>query len=190
MEAVETTLAEMHGRRDKIMGSQRFITQEIYTVKTFLLPSLDSMRPNGDTGERQLKNMDKHIRPSMNKELTVKTLPVEYHHSSWPDEGIPSASLIDRRKVLMIRSFAQMVLSRDNKIREAMKWFINNETDSREMRINPESNFLNRKNEHGQQGTTRNNSTGWTNTESMSKNEHYIEADQEQNGTEESRARI
>jgi hypothetical protein len=46
-----------------------------------------------------------------------------------------------------------MILSRDNKIREAMKRFINDERDYRDIGIDPESNFLNWKNDHGKQGT-------------------------------------
>jgi hypothetical protein len=54
----------------------------------------------------------------------------------------------------MITFFAQMIFSRDNKIREAMKWFINDEQDCRDSGLDPESNLLNWKNEHGTQGTT------------------------------------
>jgi hypothetical protein len=47
-----------------------------------------------------------------------------------------------------------MIFSRDNKRREAMKWFINDEHDYRDVGLDPESNLFNWKNEHGRQGTT------------------------------------
>jgi hypothetical protein len=38
----------------------------------FLVPSLDFMALNSDVRERQLENMDKHIRASINKALRIR----------------------------------------------------------------------------------------------------------------------
>jgi hypothetical protein len=156
------------------MESQLLRVQKIDTVKIFRLPSLDFMLLNGDVREKQLQNMDKHIRASCNKALKVRRLPVECHHGSWQDGGMSFPSLVDHRRVLMIRSLGQMITSKDNKVREAMRWFINEERDHRGIGVDPKSNFLDL--ERGK-GKARNNSIRRANKDNMEENEHCVEAD-------------
>jgi hypothetical protein len=112
LEAVEAKLTEMKVRLKKIMESPLLIVQKIDAVRTFLLPTLDFVMLAGDVGEKQLEKMDKHIRRTIDEALKVRGLPVECHHASWRDGGLSYPSLIDRRKVLMIRSFTQTMLSK------------------------------------------------------------------------------
>jgi hypothetical protein len=135
------------------MDSPLLIVQKIDTLEMFLLPTLDFMMLNGDVGEKQLKKMDQRIRDSINRLLKTRGLPVECHHASWRDGGLSYPSLVDRRKVLMIRSFTQMMLSKDEKIREAMRWFAEKEREYRCIGEDPESPFLNWATEHGHKGT-------------------------------------
>jgi hypothetical protein len=153
LEVAEAKLTEMKIRLKKIMESQLLIVQKIDAVKTFLLPTIDFMLINGDVGEKQLKKMDQHIRGAIDELLKVRGLPVECHHASWRDGGLSYPSLTDRRKVLMIRSFTQMMLSSDEKVREAMQWFTNDERAYRCIGIDEESSFLNWKDESGESGT-------------------------------------
>jgi 3-dehydroquinate dehydratase len=153
LEAVEAKLTEMKVRLQKIMESPLLIVQKIDAVKTFVLPTLDFMMLNGDVGEKQLAKMDSHIRGKIDEALKVRGLPVECHHASWRDGGLSYPSLVDRRKVLMIRSFTQMMLSRDESVRTAMRWFAENERDFRCIRIDEESKFLNWRDESGDPGT-------------------------------------
>jgi hypothetical protein len=153
LEAVESKLSEMRVRLKKIMESQLLTVQKIDAVKTFLLPTLDFMMLNGDVGETQLKKMDQHIRVSIDEVLRVRGLPVECHHASWRDGGLSYPSLEDRRRVLMIRSFTQMMLSRDDKIKRAMRWFAEDERQYRCITEDQRSQFLNWKNEKGESGT-------------------------------------
>jgi hypothetical protein len=90
-------------------------------MKTFILPMLDFMMLNGDIGEKALMNMDKYIRGRVDELLRVRGLPVECHHASWKHQGLSYPSLVDRRRVLMIRSFTQMMTSRDEKVRKMMR---------------------------------------------------------------------
>jgi hypothetical protein len=153
LEAIEAKLTEMRIRLKKIMESPLLIVQKIDAVKTFLLPTLDFMMLNGDVGESQLSAMDSHIRGRIDEALKVRGLPVECHHASWRDGGFSYPSLIDRRKVLMVRSFGQMMLSRDEKIRGAMKYFAEAERQLRCIEEDANSSFLNWKDESGRSGT-------------------------------------
>jgi hypothetical protein len=153
LEAMAAKLTEMKIRMKKIMESPLLIVQKIDAIKTFILPSLDFAMLNGDVGEKQLTTMDQHIRHLIDDALKVKGLPIECHHASWRDGGLSYPSLVDRRKVLMIRSFAQMMLSRDDKVREAMNWFAENERICRCIAEDTDSDFLNWKDEPGETGT-------------------------------------
>jgi hypothetical protein len=123
------------------MKSQILVMQKIHAVKVFLLPSLDSRLLDGDVGERQLEDMNKAIRASTNKVLKVITLPVESHRASWRDGEMSYPSIVDRRRVLMIRSVAQMILSNKNKVREAMTWFVNDEREDRNIGVDQNRTF-------------------------------------------------
>jgi hypothetical protein len=67
--------------------------QKADALKTFLLPSIDFILLKGDVGESRLEQMDQHIRASINEELRVRGLPVEYHHASWRDGGLTYQAL-------------------------------------------------------------------------------------------------
>jgi hypothetical protein len=152
-EAVETKLGEMRVRLKKVMESSLSIVRKIDAIKTFLLLLIDLMLLNGFVGESRLKDFDQHIRRPIDEALKVRGLPVRCHHASWRDGGMSYPSLVDRRRVLMIRSFGQMILSKEKKIREAMRWFVNDERDYRKIAIDPGSTFLDWKDEHGRRGT-------------------------------------
>jgi hypothetical protein len=139
--AAESKLTEMRVRLKKILESPLLIVQKIDAIKTFLLPTIDFMLLNGDVGEKQVAKMDQHIRSSIDEMLRVRGLPVECHHASWRDGGLSYPSLVDRRRVLMISFFAQMMLSRDLKIREAMRWFTESEREYRCIRRTPNPHF-------------------------------------------------
>jgi hypothetical protein len=64
--------------------------------------------------------------------------------------GIIFPSLVNRRKVLMVRSFAQMMLSRHDNVREAMNWFTENERICRCIAKDTYSDFLHWKDEPGE----------------------------------------
>jgi hypothetical protein len=97
--------------------------------------------------------MDQHIRASIDEALRVRGLTIECHHASWRDGGLSYPSLVDRRRVLLIRSFGQMMLSKDKKVRETIRWLANDERDHRGIQVDRESNFLDWKDEHGRKGT-------------------------------------
>jgi hypothetical protein len=153
LEAMMAKFTEMKIRMNKIMESPLLIVQKIDAIKTFILPTLDFAMLNGDVGEKQLMIMDQYIRGLIDKALKVRGLPIECHHASWRDGGLSYPSLVDRRRVLMIRSFAQMMLSKDEKVREAMRWFAENERMCRCIGEDEESEFLNWKDEAGEDGT-------------------------------------
>jgi hypothetical protein len=150
----------MEVRLKKIMQSQLMMVQKIDALKTFLLPSIDFILLNGDVGESRLEKMDHHIRASIDEVLRIRRLPIECHHASWRDGGLSCSSLVDRGRVHLVRSFGQIILSKDRKVRETIRWFANNERDHRGIEVDPESNFLDWKDEHGRKGTAT--STGRT----------------------------
>jgi hypothetical protein len=113
------------------MESPLLIVQKIDAMKTFILPMLDFMMLNGDVGEKQLLVMDKYIRGRVDKLLRVRGLPIECHHASWQDGGLSYPSLVDRRRVLMIRSFTQMMMSKDEGVKKAMRLFAESERQYR-----------------------------------------------------------
>jgi hypothetical protein len=154
LEAIEAKLTEVRVRLQKIMESPLLTVQKIDAVKTFLLPTLDFAMLNGDVGQEQLAMLDRHIRRTIDEALRVRGLPVECHHASWRDGGLSYPSLVDRRRVLMVRSFGQMMMSRDKKVREAMREMSEEERRFRKIGLDEESNFLNWKEEPGEPGTT------------------------------------
>jgi hypothetical protein len=119
--AAESKPTEMRVRLQTILESPLLIAQKIDAIKTFVLPTVDFMLLNGDVGGKPLSKMGQHTRASIDEMLPVCGLLVECHLASWRDAGLSYPSLVDRRRVLMIRSFTQMMLSRDLKIREAMR---------------------------------------------------------------------
>jgi hypothetical protein len=106
LEILMAKLTEMKIRMKKIMESPLLIVQKIDAIKTFILPQLDFAMFNGNVGEKQLSVIDKYIRGMIDNALKVRGLPVECHHASWRDGGLSYPSLVDRRNVLMVRSFA------------------------------------------------------------------------------------
>jgi hypothetical protein len=143
LEATEAKLTEMKIRLKKIMDSQLLIVQKIDAMKTFVLPMLDFIMLNGDIGEMALMKMDKYIRGRVDELLKVRGLPIECHHASWKDGGLSYPSLIDRRRVLMIKSFTQMVTSKDEKVKKAMRWFTESERIYRIIEQDRNAQFLN-----------------------------------------------
>jgi hypothetical protein len=139
----ESKLSEMKTRLQKVMESPLLIVQKIDAIKTFILPMLDFMLLNGDVPKTQLDRMDKTIRAAVDKALRVHGLPIECHHASWRDGGLSYPSLVDRRAVLLVRSFTQMTLSKDQKINTAMRWFVEGERIFRGFDDDPNSDFLN-----------------------------------------------
>jgi hypothetical protein len=121
LEAVETKLTEMKIRMRKIVESPLLIVQKIDAMKTFVFPTLEFMILNGNVGEKQVTEMDKYIQERVDEMLKVRGLPVECHHASWRDGGLSYSSLVNRRRVLMIRSFTQMMMSRDETVCTAMR---------------------------------------------------------------------
>jgi hypothetical protein len=153
LETAKTKLTEMRVRLAKIIDSPLLTVQKIDAIKTFLLPMLDFMMLNGDVGVKQLRDMDQNIRGAVDRALKVKGLPVECHHASWKDGGLSYPSLLDRREVLLVRSLTQMMLSRDERVRGATRWFAEEERRHRKIDEDPDSNFLNWSNQHGENGT-------------------------------------
>jgi hypothetical protein len=135
-------LKEMESLLEKIMSSPLRIVQKIDAMKTFLLPSIDFLLLNEEVGINQLKNMDKKIRGRVDRELKIKGLPIECHHASWRDGELSYPSLQDRGYVLTIRSFAQMMPSRDDMVRSAMRQFIDDERRYRRIVQCPNAQFL------------------------------------------------
>jgi hypothetical protein len=145
---------EMEIRLQKIIGSRLPTVQKMNALKTFLLPTLVFVMLNGDVGKKQLRKMDTKIRAQVDALLNVRGLPFECHHASWRDGGLGYPSLVDRREVLMIRSFTQMMTSKDEKIRTAMRQLTEDEQIYRRIEKIQERSLLNWRDEHGMRGTT------------------------------------
>jgi hypothetical protein len=109
--------------------------------------------PNGDVGEKQFMGMDKYTRGLIDEVLKVRGLPIECHHASWRDRGLSYPSLVERKKILMVRSFAHMMPSKHDQVREAMNWFAENERMCQCIGENEYSKFLSWKDEAGEPGT-------------------------------------
>jgi hypothetical protein len=93
--------------------------------------------------------MDAKIKAQVDALLNVRGLPVECHHASSRDGPLGYPSLVDRREVLMIRSFTQMMIWKDEKIRTAMRQLTEDERIYRGIEKDPGESFLNRRDEHG-----------------------------------------
>jgi hypothetical protein len=154
LEEAEAKLTEMKIRLKKIMESPLLIVQKIDAMKISVLPMLDFMMLNGDVGEKQLTKMDKYIRGRVNELLKVMGLPVECHHASWRDGGLSYPSLVDRRRVLMVRSFTQMVTSKHEKVKKAMRWFTESDRQYQLIKEDRNGQFLNWKKEGRRQKGT------------------------------------
>jgi hypothetical protein len=156
LEAATANCAEMEMeiRLQKIIGSRLLTVHKINAVKTFLLPTRDFMTLNGDVGKKQLKKTDAKIKAQVDALLNVRGLPVECHHASCRDGGLGYPSLADRREILMVRSFTQMMISKDEKIRTAMRQLTEDERIYRRIEKDPGGGFLNSRDEHGMRETT------------------------------------
>jgi hypothetical protein len=113
LKSAKFKLKEIQVLLGKIMSSPLLIVQKIDVVKIFLLPSIDFFLLNGEVGRSQLRVMDKRIRGMINKGRKIERLPIECHHAAWKDGDLSYPSLRDRGNILMIRSFAQTMLSDD-----------------------------------------------------------------------------
>jgi hypothetical protein len=87
--------------------------QKIDAIKTPVLPMLDFMLANGDVGVKQLREMDPNIRGTVDRALKVRGLPVECHHAS--GEMVGYHTRVCSKEGLLVRSLAQMILSKDDK---------------------------------------------------------------------------
>jgi hypothetical protein len=114
-----------------------------------VLPILDFMMLSGDVGEKQLMKMDKYIRGRIDELLKVRGLPVECYHASWRDGGLSYPSLVDRQRVLTIRSWTQVMISKNEKVRKAMRWFTESEREYRIIEEDRNAQLLNWKKEKG-----------------------------------------
>jgi hypothetical protein len=98
-------LEEMELLLGKTMSRALFTVQKIDAVIIFLLSSIDFLLLNGEVGGIELRLMDKKIRRMMNRELKIKRLPIECHHTSWGNGRLSHLSLRDRGDVFTIRPF-------------------------------------------------------------------------------------
>jgi hypothetical protein len=100
--------------------------------------------------------LDARIRGRIDEQLKIRGLPIECHHMSWRDGGLSYPSLVDRSQILTVRSFGQMMLSKDMNIRQVMEVFSEEEREYRKIAADMEgtSDFLNWSNEKGESGTT------------------------------------
>jgi hypothetical protein len=153
LKAVKTKLMEMRIWLDKIIDSPLLTVQRINAITTFVLPMLDLMLLNGDASIKQLRDIDQKIRGAVDRTLKVRGLLVECHHASWRDGGFSYPSLLDRREVLLVRSLTQMMLPKDEKVREAMRWFVEGDRRYQGIHEDSDSNFLNWSNRRGRRGT-------------------------------------
>jgi uncharacterized C2H2 Zn-finger protein len=153
LSAAQQKISDMKIRIQKIVDSPLKTVQKIDAIKTFVLPTLDSTMLNGDVGKRQLEHLDQKIRAEVDRMLKVRGLPVECHYASWRDGGLSYPSLVDRRDVLIIRSFGQMMLSKDQKIRTAMTQLAEDERRMRRIEEDAEGRFLRWQNGRGGPGT-------------------------------------
>jgi hypothetical protein len=106
-----------------------------------------------DVGVKQLREMDQNIRGAVDRAVKVRGLPVECHHASWRDGRLSHPSMLDRREALLVKSLAQLMLSKDDKVREATRWFVEEERKHREIGEDLDSRFLNWSDEQGGNGT-------------------------------------
>jgi hypothetical protein len=95
LKSVKLRLEEMDIRPGKIMSSPLFTVQKIDVVKTFFLPSIDFLLLDREVGVAQLQTMNRKNRRSINEEMRIKRVPVEYHYASWRDRGLSSLNLQD-----------------------------------------------------------------------------------------------
>jgi hypothetical protein len=154
LEAAPAKYPEMGIRLQKIVASRLLTIQKTNAIKTFLLPTLHFVLLNGDVGKKQLKKTGAKIRAQVDALLNVHGLPVECHHASWMDGGLGYPSLVNRREVLMVRSFTQMMTSNDEKVRTAMRQLTEDERMYQRIEKGPGESFLNWRHEHGMRGTT------------------------------------
>jgi hypothetical protein len=145
LKSIHAKFNEARALVQKIIRSPLKTVQKIDAVKTFVIPRFDFLMLNGDVSKVQLENMDSFIRGQFNTLLKIPGLPRAFHHMSWRDGGFGYPSLLDRYKVLTIRSFAQMKLSNDTKIRAMMGEFIESEREFRHFTTTTEGSpsFLN-----------------------------------------------
>jgi hypothetical protein len=153
LESVRAKFEEARQLLRRIEESKLLTVQKIDAIKTFVIPSFDFVLLNGDIGLTELDKMDGRIRGSIDRLLKIPGLPIDFHHASWRDGGLSYPSLADRQAVLRIRSFSQMLTSRDEKVRALMRKFVEEERVYRKVPVDEHGTFLNWKDKEGERGT-------------------------------------
>ena len=144
--AVETFTATL----EKIRKSPLTITQKIHAIRMFLMPTLDYVLLNGEMRKTTATRLDKRVRATIGSLLEARGIPKAQIHASWKDGGMSIPSIEDRQKVLTIRSFLQMVNSKDNNVKLMMRQAIQDERKYRKVQESENSTFINWKD--GDQG--------------------------------------
>jgi hypothetical protein len=143
LKSSQEVIQQMVQLHSKIINSRLLIVQKIDAVKTFVLPKLDFLMMNGEVSTKLLTILDQSMRGSINSLLKIRGLPIECHYASWRDGGLSYPCEVDRSNVLAIRSLTQMVLSEDLRIRAAMRQFLEDERQCRQIEIDENGHFHN-----------------------------------------------
>ena len=112
---------------NKIGNSVLTLNQKIYAIKTFAIPKLDFLLTNGRIALNDMKQLDKLIRSTINKHVQGVHLPKHLFYTHWKDGGFSIQPLHERALALRAKSFMALYNSKNEKVHNAMKHFVNSE---------------------------------------------------------------
>lgn len=142
----KTAINEMMNLIEKIGESVLTLNQKIYAIKTFAIPKVDFVLANGRVKLKEMKKMDQHIRAILDKHVRGASLPVELFYMHWKDGGFSMQQLHVRALATRAKTFLALYNSRSDKMREAMRLFVESERNHKKIGIidqNEEPTFLN-----------------------------------------------
>lgn len=136
----------------RLFNSQLALSQCIDALKRLICPKLDYLLLNGLCPVKKIEELDKFIRGRICKSLGGKGIPKDYFYTHWKDGGLNIPEFKERSQALQIRTYLNMILSKDEDVKNVVETNMLEECKKRNLRNDEELiegllNYQNVKNE-------------------------------------------
>lgn len=145
MRETDHLISEIKVEIQKLFNSQLALSQCIDALKRLICPKLDYLLLNGLCPIKKIEELDRFIRGKICKSLGGKGIPKDYFYTHWKDGGLSIPEFKERSQVLQIKTCLNMILSRDEDVRNVVKRNMLEECKKRNLLENEEAieGFLN-----------------------------------------------
>ena len=109
MEHARERILDAGGLVNRVRMSQLTVTQTLDSIKQFIIPRLDYELANGICPKKDLQSLDRIIRCAIQDLVGHQSMPTEFFYTAWKDGGLGLPKLDERRGILQIRTFVNMM---------------------------------------------------------------------------------